>query len=164
MGTQSWTEGTGLITNTNATRHSNFVVSPNGYLSICQSDVEVVKNYKLGNSAQTLLYQTKDLDFGLPTQTKKLHKVYITYKGNATNLTVTWRYNGETVDRGFTATNFGDNSGTDDYEVATLIPDNTAESKDWKSMAIRITSGASTVASDFEINDISILYRVRPIK
>ena len=90
--------------------------------------------------------------------------MYITYQGDASNLTATWRYNGETTERGFTATNWADNSGTDDFEIATLVPDDATESKDWKSMSIYITSGSSTVATDFEINDISILYRARPIK
>ena len=35
--------------------------------------------------AQTMHYQTKDLDFGLPSQTKKLFKVYVTFKGNPAN-------------------------------------------------------------------------------
>ena len=164
MLTQSWTEGNEMITNANGNRHTNFIITSEGYLSILRDDSTSLFNYKQSNNAQKLIYQTKDLDFGLPTQTKKLFKVYITYKGNATNLTATWRYNGETTDRGFTATNWANDSDTDDYEVATLVPDDATEAKGWKSMSIYITSGSSTVATDFEINDISILYRVRPIK
>tara|TARA_R100000808_G_scaffold18707_1_gene40895 strand:- start:802 stop:3459 length:2658 start_codon:yes stop_codon:yes gene_type:complete len=162
--TQSWSGGHGLITNADDDRHTNFIITSGGYLSIKRQNVETLYNYKQGNNAQIFSYKSKDLDFGLPNNTKKLFKVYITYKGNATNLTVTWRYNGEGTDRAFTATNFGNDSGTDDYEVASFVPDDVAQSKDWKSMIIHIDSGSSTVAADFEINDISILYRVRPIK
>ena len=164
MVTQSWTEGNEMITNANANKHTNFIITSGGYLSILRDDSASVFNYKQTNNAQKVIFQTKDLDFGLPSQTKKLFKVYITYQGNASNLTATWRYNGETTERGFTATNWADNSGTDDFEIATLVPDDATESKDWKSMSIYITSGSSTVSTDFEINDISILYRVRPLK
>ena len=164
MTTQSWTDTTQMITNADGRRHTNFIITSKGYLSILRDNDDTLDNYKQGNNAQIFTYQTKDLDFGLPSQTKKLFKVYITYKGNASNLTVTWRYNGETTDRGFTATNWADDSGTNDYEVASFIPDNTSEAKGWKSMSLLITSGSSTVATDFEIQDISILYRARPIK
>ena len=164
MVTQSWTEGNELITNADGNRHTNFIVTSGGYLSILRDDSTSLFNYSQGNNAQKVIFQTKDLDFGLPSQTKKLFKVYITYKGNASNLVATWRYNGEATERGFTATNWADNSGTDDNEIATLVPDNATEANDWTSMSIYITSGSNTVATDFEINDISILYRVRPIK
>ena len=164
MPTQSWTEGLDMITNGNENRHTNFIITSDGYLSIKRDDSQSIFDYTQGNNAQKFIFQTKDMDFGLPSQTKKLFKVYITYKGNASNLTATWRYNGETTDRGFTATNWADNSDIDDFEVATLVPDSLAESKGWKSMSIYITSASNTVATDFEINDIAILYRARPIK
>ena len=165
--TQSWSEGTEMITNADGNRHTNFIISGgvNGYLSILRDDNTSLYNYKQANNAQKLFYETKDLDFGLPSQTKKLFKVYITYKGNATNLALTWRKDGAYgTELGFTATNFANDASTDDYEVATFVPDDTTEGKDWKSMSLILSSGSNTVATDFEIQDISILYRARPIK
>ena len=168
MVTQSWTEGNEMITNTNATRHTNFIITSGGHLSILRDDNQNLYNYSQTNNAQKVIFQTKDLDFGLPSQTKKLFKVYITYKGNASNLTATWRVNGSATDLGFTATNWADDSGTTDNEIAILVPDSADEAAGtttpWQSMSLYITSGSSTVATDFEINDISILYRARPIK
>jgi len=182
MGTQSWTEGTSMISQSNAIRHSNFVISPNGYLSICQSDVETLKTYNIGEAAtQSITYWTKDLDFGLPSQTKYLYKVYITYKGDASGLTVKWGADGhdrtqsEVADLYSFATNShggtesltpleDKDDGSDaieNWHVATLYPDNSAEAGGWYSMSIYMNG---TVDDTFEINDISILYRARPIK
>ena len=52
-------------------------------------------------------------------------------------------------------------AGTNDYEIATLVPDDAAEGKDWYSISLYMNG---STAADFEINDISILYRPRPIK
>ena len=164
MVTQSWTEGNEMITNANTNRHTNFIVTSDGYLSILRDNEEDMQNYKQTNNAQKVVFQTKDLDFGLPSQTKKLFKVYITYKGNASNLTATFTTDGSATDLNFTATNWADDSGTTDNEIATLVPATVSEGKDWQSMSLYITSGSNTVATDFEINDIAILYRVRPIK
>jgi len=95
----------------------------------------------------------------LPSQTKKLFKVYITYKGTPPS-TINYRIDGSSTVYGFTETNWAA-AGVDDYEIATLVPDTVSEGKDWKSMSIYMTGSAT---STFEINDISILYRARPIK
>ena len=55
-------------------------------------------------------------------------------------------------------------SNLENWHVATLYPDTASEGKDWNSIIKSLESGSNTVAEDFEINDISILYRVRPIK
>ena len=85
MVTQSWTEGADMIVNGDGTRHTNFIITSEGYLSIKRNNDETLLNYNhdklIDTGAQTITYQTKDLDFGLPSQTKKLFKVYITYKG-----------------------------------------------------------------------------------
>ena len=182
MGTQSWTESaggasTGMIINTNADRHTNFIISPNGYLSIQQDAEEALKTYNIGVADQTITYWTKDLDFGLPSQTKKLFKVYITYKGKADALTCAYGVDGETdsandlyhfskvaIDGTTDTTPLLDKSSAanlESWHVATLYSDTLAESKDWKSISLYF-NGA--VDDTFEINDISILYRPRPIK
>jgi hypothetical protein len=159
MGTQSWTEGTEMITNENGNRHTNFIISPNGYLSICQNGEEALKTYNIGVGSQAVTYQTKDMDFGLPSQTKKLFKIYITYKGTPP-ATITWRKDGSSTALGFTETNW-EAAGVTDYEIATLVPDDAAEAVGWYSMSLYMNGSPSV---NFEINDISILYRPRPIK
>ena len=163
MGTRSWTEGSVMITNENGRRHTNFIITSGGYLSILRDNVDTLLNYNhdklVDTGNQTITYQTKDLDFGLPSQTKKLFKVYITYKGTPPS-TINYRIDGSTTAYGFTETNWAA-AGVTDYEVATLVPDDADEGKDWKSISIYMTGSAT---STFEINDISILYRARPIK
>jgi hypothetical protein len=163
MITQSWTEGSDMIVNGDGVRHTNFIITSDGYLAHKRSNLDTLTNYNHDKSvdtgAQTITYQTKDLDFGLPTQTKKLFKVYITYKGTPPS-TINYRTDGSSTVYGFTETNWAA-AGVDDYEVATLVPDTSSEGKDWKSISIYMNGSAT---STFEINDISILYRVRPIK
>ena len=174
MGTQSWTESasgaaTGMIINTNSDRHSNFVISPNGYLSILHTTggsngaVTALKTYDFGQASsntQDITYQTKDLDFGLPSQTKKIFKVYITYtSGSNVPSSAEMLYG---VDGATPATQFASGTflATQTNGVTTFVP--TSSATGIKSFAIKING--ATVDESFEINDISILYRSRPIK
>ena len=150
-----------MITNGTDNRHTNFVISPNGYLSICQDNEETLKTYNIGAAAtQDIIYQTKDLDFGLPSQTKKIFKVYITYTSGSSNVPasagVLFGVDGAAPAVEFSSGTFATNKTN---EVLTLVP--TSAATGIKSFAIKITD---TVDAAFEINDISILYRVRPIK
>ena len=117
----------------------------------------------------------------MPSQTKFLYKVYITYKGDASGLTVKWGADGHdrTESENAALYSFATNShggteslqplldkddGSDaieNWHVATLYPDNSTEAAGWYSMSIKMYG---TVDDTFEINDISILYRARPIK
>ena len=158
MNTQSWTEGTDMITNTNADRHTNFVISPSGYLSIQQDAVTALKTYDVGEASsntQTITYIAKDIDFGLSSQTKKIFKVYVTYTSGSSNVpTATHGSDGAAPTTGFSSGNFATGQTN---AVATFV----ANVSNIKSFAIKITG---TVDKEFEINDISILYRSRPIK
>jgi len=167
MGTQSWTAGTSMITNTSGDRHTNFVISPNGYLCIQKDGVEELKTYDAGQASsdvQTITYITKDIDFGSPTQTKKIFKIYLTYQGSCTALTGTYGVNGDTALAGaMTNSETSDATlqaaGVTDHNVATFTLNSHPASV--KSIALKFTG---SVGESFEINDISILYRARPIK
>jgi hypothetical protein len=185
--TQSWTEGDSFIDNADNSRFSNMVTTTEGYLSFVEygsSAVNAPRIYQRGNDAdkscaatQTITYWTKDFDFGAPSQTKKLFKVYITYKGDADSLTCAYGVDGETDDTNdlyhFATDSYGGTTDTtplldkssaanlESWHVATLYPDDSTEGKDWKSMSIYMNG---SVDDTFEINDISILYRLRPIK
>jgi len=166
MITQSWTEGYNMIVNGNNVRHTNFIITNEGYLSIKSSGDPTLHNFNhdkaVDTGTQAITYHTKDLDFGLPSQTKKLFKVYITYKGTPPS-TVNYRIDGSSTVYGFTQTNWAA-AAVDDYEIATLVPDDADEAKDWYSMSLFIDGTAGGSGETFEINDISILYRARPIK
>ena len=163
MGTQSWTEGTSMITNTNSDRHSNFIISPNGYLSICQDAVVALKNYNhdktVDTADQTITYTTKDMDFGMPSQTKKVFKVYVTYfSDDSTVPTLTFGVDGDTTPtEAFDSGAFASSGGLQ----TTAFTVNDAALTGIKSLSLKI-SGATD--HSFEIQDISILYRPRPIK
>ena len=167
MVTQSWTEGNDMITNADGNRHSNFIVTSGGYLSMLRDDSTSVYNYNQGqasSNAQTVTYITKDMDFGFPTQTKKIFKIYVTYQGDADSLTCTYGANGdttptETMTNSETSDGTLTDAGTTDHNVATLTLDSHPTSL--KSIALKFTG---SVGEDFQINDISILYRLRPIK
>jgi len=171
MVTKSWTEGVTFIDNAAGDTGSNFQISPNGYLSLIHYDVddppEGPYTYNIGeadSNVQTITYITKDIDFGLPSQTKKIFKIYVTYLGNGSSVTVTGGLNGDTTptqamtnaeNSGATLTN----AGTTDHNVATFTIDD--HPANVKSIMLKFTGSA---VEDFEINDISILYRLRPIK
>jgi len=159
MVTQSWTEGNDMITNANTNRHTNFIITSGGYLSILRDDNAVLENYNHDKSvdtgAQTITYQTKDLDFGTASQTKKLFKVYVTYTSGGSVPTATFGVDGGAVTTGFSSGSF---STSQTNAVATFVP--TSAATGIKSFAIKIAGSTA----GFEINDISILYRVRPIK
>ncbi len=159
MVTQSWTEGVNIITNSDTDRHTNFQIAPNGHLCICQDAEETLKAYSVGNAdsnTQSITYITKDIDFGTPSQTKKIMKVYVTYTSGSSNVPdVTYGVNGATPSESFT----GSFSTGQTKAVATLIPGSSGTG--CNSFAIKITG---TVDEAFEINDIAILYRERPVK
>ena len=102
---------------------------------------------------------------------KKIHKVYITYKsGNvATNVIVDYDVNGGTS-FGYDfadGTNFAsaELAAADGWQVAELKPDTSSEANNVKSFQLRFqVQSSQIVPSDFEINDISIVYRMKHIK
>tara|TARA_R110002012_G_scaffold145026_3_gene303323 strand:- start:641 stop:3322 length:2682 start_codon:yes stop_codon:yes gene_type:complete len=181
MITTSWVKGhTGTF---DATAKTNFIIDWNGDLLHASSDqtndsVGAVELYKWDDAADTSTgysLETKDLDFGAPSQKKSIKKVYLTYKGDGTSVTTQYRINGDkdtvaafyrTQADGSTDNTNSDttpllNVGTDDWVCAELKP--VAGSVTCNSFALTLGTGG-TVAADFEINDISIVYRPKTIK
>ncbi len=162
MSTQSWTEGSDMITNGDGVRHTNFIITADGYLAIKRSNDGTLLNYNHDKSvdvgAQTISYITKDLDFGLPSQTKKIFKVYVTYfSDNATVPTLTYGKDGAAPTSSFDSGAFASSGGLQTTEFKVTDTDLTGI----KSLSLKI-DGATD--HSFEIQDISILYRARPIK
>tara|TARA_R110000765_G_scaffold39621_2_gene86129 strand:- start:5862 stop:8501 length:2640 start_codon:yes stop_codon:yes gene_type:complete len=173
MITTSWVKSVGVFPDTAKT---NFVIDFNGdliYSSHTGSD-SLLKKWT-DTATQTLpKIQIKDLDFGAPSQKKSVKKVYISYKGNGSGITVLYGKDGLTPASNFyksgadgLSTNATDSDaplhsstvGTDDWVCAELKP--VAGSIACNSFSILIDGTAGT---DFEINDISIVYRPKSIK
>ena len=189
MITTSWVKG--AAGTFDATAKSNFVIDWNGDLLHASSsvtndaagDVEFYKWDFAADASSKMELKTKDIDFGTPGQKKSVKKVYLTYKGEGNNVEV---YYGP--DGGFISTNYTFNKITSGADGSSANADHTTAAKcipfdagvtDWlcaelkpsdgsvtcNSFAIRIRGDESNdVGSNFEINDISIVYRPKSVK
>ena len=115
----------------------------------------------------------KDLDLGQPGQRKKIYKVYISYKGDGSAITIQYSINGDTdtVSPFYRTTSDGtsDNTnsdttplldvGTDDWVLAELKPVSPINNVYSFQLVFDGTS-----AADFEINDISCVYRLKNVR
>jgi len=181
MVTQSWTFGDSKFVGSGGSeeRRTNFVNDWNGDL-VHINDEDSGSVFKWDDAADTsatLSLVTKDIDFGQPAQRKKIYKVYVSYKGDGTGVTINYGVNGDNDTHtgqffrcnangsttGSTASNVPLHQasvGTDDWINAELKP--TASINNIYSFQIKF-DGTSTDAN-FEINDISIVYRLKNIK
>ena len=173
MKTRSWTNGSGVVQDADKT---NFVLDWNGDLLYATTSTL----YKWDDTADTTAKMsviTKDIDFGSPSQKKSVKKVYISYKGDARNVQVQYAINGDddtyanfflTDTDGSSTNGTGQaksllNVGDDDWVCAELKP--AAGSITCNSFGIKISGDdSSAIPADFEINDISIVYRPKSVK
>jgi len=128
----------------------------------------VVKWDDTSDTSDNLSVITKDIDFGQPGVRKKIYKVYITYKGTSdTNVDVFFDVDGGTaLNKTFqNGTNFSSNqlAASATWAVAELKPTTSSEANNKKSFRLKFVSNGAS-ASDFEINDISIVYRLKHVK
>ena len=124
------------------------------------------------------VFSTKDFTFGNIAVRKKLYKVYITYKSNEsdTNVVVKGSVNGVnsfgilfSTDSKFkdgTACYTGSSlQGTSDtWKTAELKFATPSEVNKVYSFQLQVATDGSATTGDFEINDISISYRVKSVK
>ncbi len=118
---------------------------------------------------------TRDIDFGTPAIRKKIYKVYVSYKGDATGVTCTYSVNGDND----TQSNFykTDATGATTGATDSTTPFHSASVgiDDWVLAELKPVSSINNVYSfqlyfdgsggtGFEINDISIVYREKNIK
>jgi len=174
MVTQSWVQGA----DDSSTRiidivKTNFVTDWNGDLIYAHTSGTVVKWDDTSDATDTISFKTKDIDFGHPAVRKKVYKAYISYKGDGSAVTIAYQTNGDTdagspfyrteSDGSSDKTNSDTtpllNVGTDDWVLAELKP--VTSIKNIYSFQL-IFDG--TAAADFEINDISIVYRMKTIR
>ena len=165
---------------TDDSKRTNFIIDGNGDLVYYHFDtsLRIAYNSDVSTSAN-FIYETKDIDFGQPSVRKKIYKVYISYKGNGTNVQVHYGVNGlspsltfNSISSGTDGSSTGSGSsakciaydaGTTDWLNAELKP--SASVNNINSFRLKISAdGTNAISSDFEINDITIVYRLKNIK
>tara|TARA_R100001082_G_scaffold42170_1_gene22457 strand:- start:18088 stop:21297 length:3210 start_codon:yes stop_codon:yes gene_type:complete len=170
---RAWMKGSGRIAvDTNMT---NFTLRNEDLIYLTNTD-SVIKKWNPSATASTnFVYQTKDIDFGEPGVRKKVYKVRISYKGDADSLNVRYSKNGDTDTLyNFNGTNSdGTPTGSADptplldktdltlWSHAELKPATSSVANNIYSFQIHMDG---TVDSDFEINDICIVYRMKSIR
>ena len=166
-----WTYLDSLFTDN--TDKTNFFTSIDNKLIIHQNDSN---NYILqySDTSSTVAsgkfsIKTKDYDFKNPHVRKKIHRVHVTYKC-ASDSNVQVRFDtdgGEAFNKDFSAgTNYTSdtlNSTSSVWAKAELNPDTRSEVNNIYSFALHFIS-TGTVPTDFEINDITIIYRIKGVK
>jgi hypothetical protein len=178
--TQSWVEGGDATAVSDEL--TNFVTDWNGDLVYGYTSGSGIVFQKWADASATstgLSLITKDIDFGQPGQRKKVYKVYLTYRGNATHVQVHYGVDGLAPALTFNSITSGtDGSSTGSGTAAKCIPYD-AGTTDWlraelkpsaainniSSFRLKVSGdGSNAISSDFEINDISIIYRLKPAK
>lgn len=141
-------------------RWSNFVNSVyNKALLIIDDDTNDIIKWSDSAVAQTIDFRTRDFDFGIPNIKKKIYKIYITYKVNSSTVpTLTTGIDGDTTPTDTVVSGFFVNS-SGSWSTISFVPH--VNTKSCYSMQIKL---AGSTSSTFEINDMSLIYRVRGIK
>ena len=153
--TQSWV--TGAAATFDDQKKTNFITDWNSDLVYAHTTGNVVKWDDTGDDSTAFSIQTKDIDFGQPAQKKKVYMVYITYTG-VSNLSVNVDYqiNG---DNGWTGFASGEPlTASSGQNEATLTLSSPVECY---SFQLKFSGTGKTT---FEINDISIVYRLKGIR
>ena len=166
---RAWMKGASKITI--ATNMSNFALDGNqDLIYLSNTDADVVSWNPDAAASSGFVYQTKDIDFGEPGVRKKIYKVYITYKtGGTTNVQVKYDVDGGTsFNKTFQdGTNFTsnelDNAGSGAWTQSILKPSTSSDANNIYSFALKFTTDGAVPAT-FEINDISIIYRMKSIR
>lgn len=170
MTTTSWVEGGGRTPNKEKT---NFVNIWDGRLAFGYENLDnkttIAPWTSVPSTAITpFAIQTKNFNFGTQAN-KKVTKVYITLKGtNPTNIVPKFSVNGGAFTGVFKDVNGDDiNSssplpGSSNWTEIEMLTDGNANNV--KSFAVKLEQGSSSVVSDIEINDITIVYRTKSVK
>ena len=173
MVTQSWVKGANDGTRLIDIAKTNFVIDWDGDLIYAHtSDTGTfVKWDDAGDATDTILLNTKDIDFGQPAVRKKVYKVYVSYRGDGSAVNIRYGVDGETDNStpdtyqfNSTDTPLADKSSAGNLESwhkAELIPTTSSEANNVNSFRLFFKG---TAGGTFEINDISIVYRTKSVK
>ena len=138
---------------------SNFTNDYNGDLIYYDyANNQMMKWNTTAATSTSIEYITKDIDFGNPSVRKKIYKAYITYKGNGTFPTVTYGVNGNAAPTS-AVTTVTAMSNNDEWAIAEYKFG--SDTNNCYSFQLKLAGNAP---ADFEINDISIVYRDKRVK
>ena len=176
MNTKSWTRSSDKLDTTK----SNFVIDIDNEVKwVAADNLFKWNDESFASSSVDIL--TKDFDFGNPAARKKCFKFYVTYKCNTgtkvkvyygtdaldltggadgTEVKSTSKFAG-TTDSCYDSTGLVTTGG--EWKTAELRPATTASVTNIYSVQLHFKSSATTPA-DFEINDLTIVYRQKPLK
>ena len=168
MVTGSWVQGDSKLTD--SLDYTNFInnVLTGDLIYAANTGTSTFYSWRdTAQSSSAVSFQTKDIDFGQPAQRKKVYKIYVSYKGDGSSVTIKYSVNGETDASdlyAFDSANLADKSSAENLEswhLAELKPGTSSQSNNIYSFQI-VFDG--TAGATFEINDISIVYRMKGIK
>ena len=176
---KSWIYIRNIIAPVDGETHSNFALDADQNLFTISGTTSMFTTYQTSSQdSQALIYKTKDIDFGQPSIRKKIYRVRINYKGDADNLILKYSVNGDTdfpfdfegtdastgKPTGSTATSskpLHDKTDLTQWHQAELKPDVSSEANNIFSFQLSITGGCG---ASFEINDITIIYRLKNVR
>jgi hypothetical protein len=154
--TQSWVKGAAATITSQAL--TNFVTDWNGDLVYAHtSDTGTfVKWDDAADSSAAVDIKTKDIDFGQPAQTKRIYKFYVTHRGSASNIQLSYATNGDQDTYTEAGSELPVTSAVTDWVTTAITPTTFS----CNSVRLRLFSDGTTPAN-FEINDITIVYRIK---
>jgi hypothetical protein len=143
-----------------AQRISNLIQFDDSLCVMNHSTGQLVK-FDTDVATQVINMSTKEFDFDTPTQDKKIYSIYVTYKYGG-GIQLRYGLNGaaataSAIDREGTSSNSLGTSSSFVTEKFTFESSTTA-----KSIQLNFTGTAAN--ANFEIEDITIVYRTKPLK
>lgn len=143
-----------------AQRTSNLIQFDDSLCVMNHNTGQLVK-FDTDVATQVINMSTKEFDFDTPTQDKKIYSIYVTYKYGG-GISLRYGLNGAaatttTIDRQGTSSNALGTSSSFVTEKFTFESSTTA-----KSIQLNFTGTAAN--ANFEIEDITIVYRTKPLK
>ena len=150
------TKGWSLGTKGSASNHSNFVENDAGELLYMIKNSKNIASWDGTTAASdSFIWHSKDIDFGFPGVRKTIYSVAITYKSpTAPTITPNFQVNGVDTDLNF-ATSI--TAAASEWTRVVLIANDKSEWKNIYSFKLIIDG----TATDFEVNDITITYRLK---
>ena len=121
------------------------------------SDVYTVKRYDTDAKSQTVDIQTPEFDLGEPSVDKKFYSVYMTHK-NGNNLVLTGGFEGAAA-----TTDIFDSNSLTTNSTMTVTKFEVASGYRTKKKSLQLKI-AGTAEADFELQDMSIIFRSRGVR
>jgi|TARA_R100000479_G_scaffold172262_1_gene116661 uncharacterized membrane protein len=115
-----------------------------------------MRRFNTNSASHTIEVKTKEYDFGVPSSDKRLQKVYVTHKAGD-NLTLAVAYDGGA----FPGTNKFSSTALSTSGTMTQTSFVPTTVENCKSMQFKITG---TAEADFELEDITVVYRRKGVR